>query len=1097
MDEPFYLSYDEEDLNRDVLVGDQDFINDASEFLLRRSNLNEEELFDNDAIYDAFLEHFRFQTINEVTAIKDLMYAQDASEEEKARMLRLMDTYDRVDNEYNLGMVGDYAAGIITAPSTYASLLSFGAGSVGAQAAKAGVKYGIREALRAGLRTAAGSAAVEGAVGAGQAAVIEQTRVEIDPEKESIDPTRVALGGAVSATVGGVLGGATGALKGLDGFKEETLFRSAKDNLLRPITEGNEIVQKIKSTAPKNSKNKKLVDSAEEIAKKVELDKTIPDILGYGRELRSGVNTPTAIQGRAEIDMLSENVSMAAAELLQNVKPLSKERLTELGLESADQERITSKLARSLYEGSTSAKSVQETLDKYGISQEHLGALFAAEVSAAGRTLGQVGAAQRSLKTITEAVDSISGSGAISESALSAAKQEAKKLHDSAFKRNLEGLSKLRVGIMTTQIATTVRNTTGGFMRNYVYALDNLGTGATSYVYGKGKQLLASTDADKAAADAAVRLGQARLKNSATSLLPFDFLIGTASAEARALKRIMADPAFGKNQMIGKLFRDLADLGENASGDSPLVKLAVWGNYFNRMSDNMFKRAIFARELDVRLKEAGQGSLKEMFASGNFRSINDDAIKKSMDTAMAFTYQKSFDKYKGGAFDKLAGGFIDLMSTPLGSLFVPFPRYMANAFKFGWDHTPILGLIDLNKGLKPVELRERIGRQIAALGVFGAMYALRADSGSDGYTPYQYRDPTSATGMIDAAAALGPFSIPALAADWLYARYNNADDMVKAITTEEILGALTGGQYRNNQTIVDFVDLFLSAVQGAGDERDENLILEAGVRFTGNTVSAFTVPAGMIRDVVASFDEEYRTVPDNTDVDFFKYFLLQSTKSFPRAVGQEDVFGIETRPLLQPTRADPIKRRNPIVSQITGLGFRDAPTLAETEFERLGINWTQYAPKNIKGDSSDSARDLTNKIRGEMGKLVEFELTQYMETERYQNMTDSQKITALTDSSRGLLPQLKERAKDRVSRIEMIRDHRIDRETRNDVARDLFFSLPSAYRKTLVEAFNNDDYIRKTYDSDKVGEEGYANYIDIMVFETYKGDSLRKALTFE
>ena len=42
---------------------------------------------------------------------------------------------------------------------------------------------------------------------------------------------------------------------------------------------------------------------------------------------------------------------------------------------------------------------------------------------------------------------------------------------------------------MTVQTATTIRNTTNGYMRNYVYALDNLGEGLANVVTGSVKNL--------------------------------------------------------------------------------------------------------------------------------------------------------------------------------------------------------------------------------------------------------------------------------------------------------------------------------------------------------------------------------------------------------------------------------------------------------------------------------------------------------------------------------------------------------------------------------------------------------------------------------
>ena len=48
----------------------------------------------------------------------------------------------------------------------------------------------------------------------------------------------------------------------------------------------------------------------------------------------------------------------------------------------------------------------------------------------------------------------------------------------------IKHLDKARIGLMTIQLATTARNTTNGFMRNYVYALDNLGAGLFNITKG-------------------------------------------------------------------------------------------------------------------------------------------------------------------------------------------------------------------------------------------------------------------------------------------------------------------------------------------------------------------------------------------------------------------------------------------------------------------------------------------------------------------------------------------------------------------------------------------------------------------------------------
>ena len=68
-----------------------------------------------------------------------------------------------------------------------------------------------------------------------------------------------------------------------------------------------------------------------------------------------------------------------------------------------------------------------------------------------------------------------------------------------------------------------------------------------------------------------------------------------------------------------------------------------------------------------------------------------------MQDALEFVYQKSF---KGdGFFSKAVKGTIDAhRNVPfIVSSVLPFPRFVANQMKFLYEHTPLLGLLNLEK----------------------------------------------------------------------------------------------------------------------------------------------------------------------------------------------------------------------------------------------------------------------------------------------------------------------------------------------------------------------------------------------------------------
>ena len=175
MSTPLYHEYVPEDLNKETLMQDEDFVNDAAYFLIDRGGYGAEELDTDDKVYDAYMEHFRFQNVNEVTALKDMAYAQEADDESRARMGRLMDTFDNMDSDLGWAAAGDYLEGVFKAPSTYAGIFTGGAAKAGQLAAQQGLKFGVRQALKEGMKTAGKSVLIEAPVAVGTVAAQEQT----------------------------------------------------------------------------------------------------------------------------------------------------------------------------------------------------------------------------------------------------------------------------------------------------------------------------------------------------------------------------------------------------------------------------------------------------------------------------------------------------------------------------------------------------------------------------------------------------------------------------------------------------------------------------------------------------------------------------------------------------------------------------------------------------------------------------------------------------------------------------------------------------------------------------------------------------------
>ena len=260
------------DLNRDFLVRDQSFLADARKFLGERKDYSLRELRDPEEVYKLFIRHMRHANSNELAAVNDLRHINDLDDAGKAQVGKLYSVWDRMDPESSvLDAIRDYGGGIITAPSTYLSVITAGAGKLvgatGAVAARmaareaalgalkktiANQQLNIARALptnlaaRRALTGAAGAGTVEGAIGAtiGGAGEAVRTRADITGERE-FRVSQPILHGLLGVTGGAVLGGAVGAVTGRRQMAALGLIGEANQALAAKAAEAEKNVTKV------------------------------------------------------------------------------------------------------------------------------------------------------------------------------------------------------------------------------------------------------------------------------------------------------------------------------------------------------------------------------------------------------------------------------------------------------------------------------------------------------------------------------------------------------------------------------------------------------------------------------------------------------------------------------------------------------------------------------------------------------------------------------------------------------------------------------------------------------------------------------------
>ena len=522
---------------------------------------------------------------------------------------------------------------------------------------------------------------------------------------------------------------------------------------------------------------------------------------------------------------------------------------------------------------------------------------------------------------------------------------------------------------------------------------------------------------------------------------------GITSQETAILVRLFQDTQLGKSDLAKQLFREMGDVGVAGTDNGLMVQTARKANILNTYSDSIFRKAGVENLSDLIIKK------KKMTL------LDDKSIATAMEKALDFTYQTGKFRGKEGQFNQLAAAFIDFSSTTFGSSFIPFPRYLVNQFRFFYEHAPIIGLLD-NKNvpllggiLNKSSMTERIGKQITGLSMIGAFYGMRAHLGDENTGAYEYKNPYG-HGTFDARASLGPFTAYAWFADLLYTnggpkgssfmpRLHDNDKVLPSLNTRELLEAFTGGFGRSGTGLMMIDRAAQMAIEGSSDGKLTQQAYEGITRFVGNYLSTFTVGAGVIKDIYAAVDPDYRMLTDSNDVAFIPYMLKTATRSFPFEAHSDGDGFFERAPQTTATRTTGLQNTLPLFRQITGLTPMEEKNDVEKEFARMNLDYYEYTPR--KTTDADINRDA----RQRMAFIVEEKLKDFINGSVYNSYeNDALKRKALLSMIQTAKSEAREGA--------MAFDERYDTdEMIEKKAKAQFFNLSKADRNILMKEWES------------------------------------------
>ena len=1010
------------------------FLQDGVNFLKSgRKGYTDEDIkgMSADDVVSEVLEHFRYQTTNELTVAKDIYFMNDDSVDVKQRESfgRLMFAFDNAKGEglFDRGgeKIGDYLGGVFTAPSTYASAVagvgSAGTGTAAIQASKAASLAALRTAGKKIIKRSLVAGMADGAVGAafeyGNQKVRESAAEDLDMKYE-VDKGAVALSGALGFAVGAGTYGAGAALQHRGAKKlAETIDQGRVANADRVKEAAAIAKQKVRDAAKDPAKKAKM-----EAATKTVLQAIDPNLVREGNLVKRYLlsnDLPEGVTGGLSQETI-QRLSAASYELAERIgADISKPNV-----------RITEVLAENI---GKNKEVFTDVAKQYGLTPRQLSAAYAAEVSQAARILATQSAisktARRSqLEALSKKVDDLFEAGmapAKAEDLTEIAK--ATKDTQSVIWKNFKEIENARRMFMTSQPATTMRNNIFSVAMTGIDIVDQL-----------NQSVLDTITRGRKSGGATFRGSLDNLKYLTRDNYVADALVTMLQSEAP--------------EKFQKVFFDAALVESHVVKDSLLSKAGAAANTLNTMSDFVVKRAIIAGNIDRKLKQMGNEelgtSVMDMLRKGTVSQLPDDVLNDAIDESLAFTFQRRFGGKDASGMNRAAADTIKFIHNYGLTTIIPFPRYLASQAKFISDYT---GLTILRRGITGATTEESAKAMTGAL-MFGGLYMTQKENIAKGLEWFEIEGDDGKT--YDGQSAFGPMAAHVYLAN-LFARVTEGQPVKPTAEISKDLTKILGGtEFRPGTGFID------NAVRGFEAGSWEPFLNQVGDYF-----GSFTYPAAVVKDFYGQFDPRSSYLPETRDasvstVEMFGYDIPVSsiqrvTRHLPDFDSDkiskqlEDSLGISIAPdtlakflefantstrtyyQTQYTKdADgnnmrqdairfdifgdgPIKMQDPIVKQITGFVGRPPKNALQREMSRLQIDpFKLYNPYREQNQALELFTQ--QKLQGNLAAYAEM----FMQSPNYTSAAnDADKRTRLGEFLKGQIRAARDDAKDTLERM--------------------------------------------------------------------------------
>jgi uncharacterized UPF0146 family protein len=411
-------------------------------------------------------------------------------------------------------------------------------------------------------------------------------------------------------------------------------------------------------------------------------------------------------------------------------------------------------------------------------------------------------------------------------------------------------------------------------------------------------------------------------------------------------------------------------------------------NYFNKLSDNFYKKAAFSGELS-RLTKAHYGmDLTDMIRNGQFNKIDPKLFNEAMDKAFELLYQKT---PKGtGWLAQGARGYLNFDKRVgfISGLLIPFPRFVINQIQFMYEHVPLLGMLPLEavgakggtmKALKEVDYGQKFAKTISGSLMIGAFYSLRKNQGAG--TEW-YNAETEDGRQVDLRPFLGPMNLDLYLAD-LIMRHKAGEPMpMPSKITKEMVQTAIGSSMRAG-TGLYLIDQGLPELLATFDgEKPTIRSQEWWGRLLGDYLNTYTInlPTAVARDLYSLTDEQLRLIPETKgEVDTLDVAWARAGRSL-------GPFQDNLEPRYDIFRPEPTRKVDPLRTAITGLNISQRSNEVEKEMTRL-----QLEPFEIYRGFKFGPADV--EIRRVMSQRLPQIMSAFIRRDEYKNLPSDERKT--------------------------------------------------------------------------------------------------------